>query len=100
MVIAIQPLGSVKPERIAAMKKGLEDAYGVRVGVLDEKPLPKEAWYVPRERYRAEKLLAFLSENTPRNHQIVVGVTAKDISTTKPCFTPVKKSRYTASATG
>jgi archaemetzincin len=82
-VIAIQPLGPVSAERLAMVKKGLETAYGVEAEILETKPLPKEAWYEPRSRYRAEKLLTFLEDKTPEKYQIVIGLTAKDISTTK-----------------
>ncbi len=81
--IAIQPLGEVSVERLDVVKKGLETAFGKDAEILETKPLPKEAWYAPRSRYRAEKLLAFLTDKTPWKYKIVVGVTAKDISTTK-----------------
>lgn len=83
VVIAIQPLGIVKEERLEVAKKGLEEAFGLKVEILETKPLPKEAWYAPRSRYRADKLLTFLSDTTEAKIQIVVGITAKDISTTK-----------------
>lgn len=83
VVVAIQPLNAVKAERLAVAKKGLEEAFGFNVEILETKPLPGEAWYAPRSRYRAEKLLTFLSDKTAEKYQIVVGITEKDISTTK-----------------
>lgn len=82
-VIAIQPLGPIKAERVAEVKKELETVYGVGVEILEIKPLPKESWYEPRGRYRAEKLLTFLNDKTPERYRVVIGLTAKDISTTK-----------------
>lgn len=82
-VIAIQPLGEVNQERLNIVKKGLEDAFGLKVETLEAKPLPKEAWYEPRSRYRADKLLTFLGDQTDVKYRIVIGLTAKDISTTK-----------------
>ena len=82
-VIAIQPMGPMTAERLATVKKVLETTYGVEVEILETKPLPKEAWYEPRSRYRAEKLLTFLDAKTPEKYRIVIGLTAKDISTTK-----------------
>lgn len=82
-IIAIQPLGEVKQERLDIVKKGLEDAFGLKVETLEAKPLPKEAWYVPRSRYRADKLLDFLNDQTAAKYSIVIGLTSKDISTTK-----------------
>jgi archaemetzincin len=83
VTIAIQPLGEVTADRLTAVKRGLEDAFGFKVGVLAPRPLPKEAWYVPRARYRAEKLLTHLEHVTAGNYQILLGLTEKDISTTK-----------------
>jgi archaemetzincin len=82
-IIAIQPLGVVNQERLDIAKKGLEDAFGMKVVILVANALPKEAWYEPRERYRAEKLLTFLNDQIDTKFRIVVGLTAKDISTTK-----------------
>jgi archaemetzincin len=49
------------------------------------KELPKEAYYAPRNRYRAEKLALYLA-NLDTKTTKVVGLTAKDISTTKGQF--------------
>ncbi len=83
IIIAIQPLGDVKQVRLDIVKKGLEDAFGLKVETLATKPLPKEAWYEPRSRYRAEKILTFLDDKTVDQYRIVIGLTSKDISTTK-----------------
>ncbi len=82
-IIAIQPLGEVQQVRLDIVKKGLEDAFGLKVETLKTKPLPKEAWYEPRSRYRADKLLNFLDDQTAAKYRIVIGLTSKDISTTK-----------------
>lgn len=81
--IAIQPLDTVKTERLEVVKKGLEEAFGCKVEILPPRPLPKEAWYAPRSRYRAEKLLLTLNQETDKKYPIVLGITTKDISTTK-----------------
>lgn len=81
--IAIQPLGTVKQERLDVVKKGLEKSFGLKVEILAEKPLPQEAWYAPRSRFRADRLLEHLDHMTDTGYLIVVGVTSKDISTTK-----------------
>jgi archaemetzincin len=46
-------------------------------------PLPKEAYYAPRKRYRAEKLLDTLEKIIPTDGLRILGLTAVDISTTK-----------------
>ncbi|MEK7952053.1 hypothetical protein [Luteolibacter soli] len=81
--IALQPLGGVKAERIEVVKRGLEEAFGVKVILLGNRPLPKSAWYAPRSRYRADNLLDHLKEIAPAKHPVVIGITEKDISTTK-----------------
>jgi archaemetzincin len=81
--IALQPLGGVKAERIDVVKRGLEQAFGVTVILLESRPLPKSAWYAPRGRYRADNLLEHLKEIVPAKHPVVIGITEKDISTTK-----------------
>lgn len=80
--VAIQPLGSVSFKSISAVKKGLLDTYQVRLTVLKPVALPRETFYSPRNRYRADKLLVFLAK-TPGTYDKVLGITAKDLSTTK-----------------
>lgn len=80
--IVVQPLGPVEAERLAVVRQGLEEAFGVTVEVRESRPLPKSAWYAPRGRYRAEKLLDHLAEQAAGN-PVVIGITGKDISTTK-----------------
>jgi archaemetzincin len=41
------------------------------------------AYYEPRNRYRAEKLLVYLDSIRDRSHTKILGLTSKDISTTK-----------------
>ncbi len=82
-VIAVQPLGPVKAERLAVVKQGLEEAFGVAVEVRKASPLPKSAWYAPRARYRADTLLGHLKETAGPKPPVVIGITEKDISCTK-----------------
>lgn len=82
-VIAVQPLGPVKAERLAVVKQGLEQAFGVTVELRKSIPLPKSAWYAPRARYRADALLDHLHETAGPKPPVVIGITEKDISATK-----------------
>jgi archaemetzincin len=82
-VIAVQPLGPVNAERLAVVKQGLEQAFGVTVEVRKSSPLPKSAWYAPRARYRADTLLDHLKETAGPKPPVVIGITEKDISCTK-----------------
>jgi archaemetzincin len=66
--------------------RDLESHLGVQA-IVDERhfDLPRFAYYPPRRRYRAERLLRFLTasfEGSPSNVRIL-GLTARDISTTK-----------------
>ena len=82
-LIAVQPLGPVAAERLQVVKRGLEEAFGQTVVLLNSEPLPKSAWYAPRARYRADTLLDHLKESVAPAHRIVIGITEKDISCTK-----------------
>lgn len=81
--IALQPLGKVSADIVERVRVHLEEIYAVQVEVLPSKELPASAFYRPRERYRAEKLLDWLDENTAATFTKVIGVTTSDISTTK-----------------
>lgn len=82
-VVAIQPLGKVKAEDIAIVKAGMTALYAVSVEVLPEKPLPKVAYYPPRDRYKSDKILDVLAVEKPDGIVKIIGLTARDISTTK-----------------
>lgn len=81
-VVAIQPLGNVRAREVATVKAGMEALLAVTVVVLPEMPLPKSAWYAPRDRYKADALLDVLAEGKPPTCDRVVGLTARDISVT------------------
>jgi archaemetzincin len=83
--IYLQPLGPEIPEAdVALVKTALESFYAASVETLPRLPMPKEAYYPPRQRYRAERLLDFL--HTLKPGERILGLTALDISTTKDSF--------------
>ena len=45
-------------------------------------PMPKMAYYKPRDRYRADSIIHWL-KGRAGNDEVIIGVTAQDISTTK-----------------
>lgn len=50
---------------------------------LPVKPIPQSAYYAPRNRYRADKIIALQrAEYKGYNNIVIMGVTKKDISTT------------------
>lgn len=80
-VVAILPLGSVKQSDLETVKVGIAARYAVAVEILPVEPLPKSAWYEPRQRYIADEILDALVLSKPRFHKILA-LTTKDISTT------------------
>ena len=81
--VAVQPFGDVDDETVQAVAGGLQSFYGFHVTVLDPVEHPDEAWYEPRRRWRAERLLAHLRASLPEGADRIIGVTEADISTTK-----------------
>jgi len=80
----LQPLGDELPaDDVALVKAALEGIIGWQVKVLPVAALPADAWYAPRRRYRADKLLDFLDAREPRDCLRILGLTGTDISTTK-----------------
>ena len=83
-IIAILPLGDRLPKAdISLVEEALVRFYGLPVRILPRVPLPKSAYYAPRRRYRAEKLLAYLESVRPPDALQILGLTGADISTTK-----------------
>jgi archaemetzincin len=81
----IQPLGAEAIEaEIEVARRALLAFYEGEVVVLPPQPLPDTAYYRPRSRYRADVLLDWLRPRVPADGFRLVGVTAADISTTKP----------------
>jgi archaemetzincin len=60
--------------------------YDVEVVVLERAALPRSAFYAPRKRYRAERLLQSLDQIVPKDGYRILGVTDVDISTTKGAY--------------
>jgi archaemetzincin len=86
-LIVLQPLGSKLPRaELEAVSAAITAFYAVTVEVREPVALPKRAFYSPRQRYRAEKLLDFLSEGAKRDARVTLGLTSADISTTKGQF--------------
>jgi archaemetzincin len=85
--IVLQPLGGGVPSaELALVRRALEAVFAEPVLVLPDVPLPKAAFYAPRSRYRAEKLLDTLRPRLPPGALRIAGITAVDISTTKPPY--------------
>jgi archaemetzincin len=78
-------LGDFDEDMLDEVEAGLRDVLAVDVERIEGVPLPQEAWYPPRRRYRADRILDFLRghlDSEPETTR-VLGLTAVDISTTK-----------------
>lgn len=82
-VVALVPLGEVDGAALQAIREGITAHARVSVRIDPARPLPPEAYYPPRKRWRAEKILDALDADPPRGAWKVVAVTAAEISTTK-----------------
>jgi archaemetzincin len=83
-LLCLQPLGDeLSADDVALVTAALQGIIGVPVKVMPGVPLPAAAWYAPRRRYRADKLLDFLDPRLPINGKRIMGLTGVDISTTK-----------------
>jgi archaemetzincin len=81
--VVLVPLGEDVPADVLDdVERGLRAELEVDVERRDPVPLPAEAYYAPRRRWRAEKLLAHLHEVVGDPDARVLGLTSADISTT------------------
>jgi len=81
VVIDIQPFDDVSEKLVNGVMIDLKKIYPY-VELKKSVAIPKQAYYAPRNRYKADSLLIFLLKNTEKHH-VVIGLTSKDISTTK-----------------
>ena len=84
-VLYVQPLGRCvrQAQEVEQVVAALRAFYPIAVRVLDCQALPKAAYYPPRKRYRAERLLTYLNQRMPKDGWRILGLTDVDISTTK-----------------
>ena len=86
-LLYLQPLGGeLAAEDVALVRQALTEIIGMETRLLPRAPLPEAAFYPPRRRYRAEKLLDFLDGRLPPDGTRILGLTGVDISTTKGRF--------------
>jgi archaemetzincin len=82
--IGILPYKGITSSEIDSVKNILTSTYKLKVIVLNEINLPKSAFTTVRSpRYRADSLIRIQSRHIPDSISIVIGLTNKDISTTK-----------------
>lgn len=81
--IGLLRLGKMDEELFAQAKKEIELFYNAEVVDLGRKAMPQLAYYAPRKRYRADKLIDWLLDIRPDSVEFILGLTASDISHTK-----------------
>ena len=81
----VQPMGGCagKAQGVDEVVAALRAFYLIDVRVLPCQDLPRTAYYPPRKRYRAERLLTYLNQRMPKDGWRILGLTDVDISTTK-----------------
>ena len=79
-VIIIQPFEGLPEEQSKYISNEIQKFYP-HIKLKKSIPLPSQAYYKPRNRFRADSLIRILRDLTPENH-ITLGLTSKDISTT------------------
>ncbi len=84
ITVCLQPLGKHDAPMLAPLARGIRHVYGFTVTTLEARALPDAAWYAPRKRWRADKLLDDLLADRGTTQaagcDVVVGVTRQDIS--------------------
>lgn len=81
VTILVQPFKDINSGDVAEVVKEIRKLYP-KVKILEPVDLPTKSYYKPRNRYRADSIISFLSKNT-RKGFVTIGLTTKDISTTK-----------------
>ncbi len=82
--VAIQPFLGFKPAYLDTVRTKIESSYGFETVVYPPIKLP-DAFFVniKSPRYRADSIIRFLYTEKPDSIDIVIGLTHRDISTTK-----------------
>ncbi len=81
ITILIQPFEDVKPKQLTEISENIRKIYP-KIKILEPIDFPKNAFYQPRNRYRADSIIKYLRTKTP-NNCVTLALTNKDISVTK-----------------
>ena len=81
LIILVQPFDDLKVDDAKFIVDEIKKVYP-NVKILETTDLPKNAYYKERNRYRADTIIHYLSENTQEG-VVTIGLTTKDISTKK-----------------
>ncbi|RYY41665.1 MAG: Zn-dependent protease [Chitinophagaceae bacterium] len=79
--VLLLPLGTFSKPDALRLQQRLQAVCG-SVRLLPSEPLPRSAWYAPRQRFRADSLIHQMARRA-RPGEVYIGVTDRDISSTK-----------------
>jgi len=82
-VVEIVPMGAPSPALVDKLVESVRTRFRFQVRVRESVPMPREAWYKTRKRWRADKLLDALDALDTGDAIRAIGITEKEISTTK-----------------
>lgn len=77
----IQPFHDLNPDKVKFVADEIRKVYP-NIKILEPISIPKEAFYEPRTRFRADTIIQILKKNANQN-EVVLALTSKDISVTK-----------------
>ena len=80
-VLDLQPFDDIPEKQVLEIYSRIKTVYDTVI-IRNAIPLPHQAYTAPRNRYRADSLIRFLKKRVGEN-TTVIGLTSKDISTTK-----------------
>ena len=82
--VAIQPFTGFPTELIDSVEFAIQRFYGFQTIRLEPIDIPENYFVqIKSPRYRADSIIRFLKENRPKGVDHIIGLTTKDISTTK-----------------
>jgi archaemetzincin len=80
-LVIVQPIGKTDSKFVSNCLEELKKVIP-RVALNETLPMPKNAYYSPGKRYRADTLINWLKGKVGKD-EIIIGITQQDISTTK-----------------
>lgn len=79
--VIIQPFEDISSQEIDFVGKKLKNIFS-EIKINKPIPFPEYTWNKTKTRHRADSLIAFLNSKA-ENNQVIIGLTTKDISTSK-----------------
>lgn len=91
--IGLQIYEKFNPLLLDTLKKSIKNIYGFNVQELNSKDIPQRAFVnIKTPRYRADTIIRLQQREIPEGIDIILGLTEKDISTTKWDYSTSPKS--------